>query len=405
MPATHGYGPTARNRGLANIHILGPPLRAMPSSVVTLHYALQAATLALLLGLARDGARATLLSAAANVDAFQNPNLYGNPLNTGANYFFMIFFVLVTLYNVVMLRWLRYWWYNVAFICGYLLQFLGYLGRVLSLSDYTNFDDYLLQFVCLTLLPVFLMGGIYFFITQLVVVHGQHYSLIKPMYYLYLFVLCDVVLLVVQASGGGIALSSFEGLSSSKTGTWVMFAGVLFQVVAMLAFLVLWLAFFYRMCFLPRPEPRWRPGIVTFLKLILCTPSALQYRRTLEPFYTPRFKSVRARPLVPWFPLAITVYVIMVFVRCVYRVVELEAGFDGYLMEHELLMMALDTSMITGSALILLFFHPLWVFGTDAGLGLKDVNKECGLAGQATGDDSFESASILEKATSNFSSS
>ena len=71
-------------------------------------------------------------------------------------------------FAIACLMWIksRYWWFNVAWTCGTALEFLGYLGRVLSFSDMKKFDYYLLQLIALTLSPVFLMAGIYFYLVN-----------------------------------------------------------------------------------------------------------------------------------------------------------------------------------------------------------------------------------------------
>ena len=79
----------------------------------------------------------------------------------------------------------KYWWYNVTFVCGYGLEFVGFLGRVLSFNDTSNMSHYIMQSVALTIAPAFIMAGVYFLFGQLVVIHGRQYSVLKPMWYSY----------------------------------------------------------------------------------------------------------------------------------------------------------------------------------------------------------------------------
>lgn len=76
-------------------------------------------------------------------------------LSRPANIIFLVVFAIMVLTTLLMWYKSRYWWFNVTWTCGTVLEFLGYLGRVLSFGDMTNFDYYILQLVCLTLSPVF----------------------------------------------------------------------------------------------------------------------------------------------------------------------------------------------------------------------------------------------------------
>lgn len=308
-------------------------------------------------------------------------NVYNGELSAGGNYFYTVLFALLMLFNIGMMYKLRFWWYNVTFVIGFLLQFLGYLARVLSLHRLWDIDLYLMQFVCLTISPVFLMAGLYFFLGQLIVMHGRHYSRVKPMTYAYIFVVCDVVSLIIQAAGGGIASSAVQQHELSTSGRWIMFGGVLFQVVAMTVFLVLLFFFLWKLWFQDlgkeAPAKIGKPSILSYLKMLLCTPSSVEYRRTvLERFYDTRFSELRNRKLMPFFPLIVVFAVIVIYIRCIYRVVELQQGFTGFLMTHDPFIMTLDAMLITLCGLVFIPFHPVFVFGSSADLGAKSLRVE-----------------------------
>ncbi|CAL1201512.1 unnamed protein product [Candida parapsilosis] len=65
----------------------------------------------------------------------------------------------------------------------------------------TYFPYYLLQLIVLTIAPAFIMGGIYFLLGQLVIIHGRQFSVLKPLWYAYIFIACDITSLVIQAIG------------------------------------------------------------------------------------------------------------------------------------------------------------------------------------------------------------
>lgn len=308
-------------------------------------------------------------------------NLYGHYLNRGGNIFFFIFFLAVLLFNVGMLRYSRYHWYNITFVCGFVLQVLCFLGRILSFTDDTNINYYLLQYVSSMLSPAFIMGGIYFLFAQNVVVHGRSYSILKPMWYSYFFVFCDVFSLIIQGIGGGMASVASKNNQDPHPGTWTMFGGVVFQVVAMSIFIIFWLEFITRIHFKDAKKITTdikykKKSIKNWFLLLLNVKSVHSYRQNeLEQFYNPKYASIRARRFVPYYPLAISVSVLVIYIRCIYRVVELKQGFSGYLITHEVFLMTLDALMIAIAGLIFIPFHPVIVFGKENVLKLATIKQ------------------------------
>lgn len=323
-----------------------------------------------------------IVEAAYNLkDLAEDQSFYGHYLNRGGNIFFFAFFTLIALFNIGMLRWSRYHWFNITFICGFVLEFLGFLGRILAFTDDANLNYYLLQYVSLSISPAFIMGGIYFLFAQNVVVHGRQYSVLKPMWYSYFFVFCDVVSLLVQAVGGAMASIAAQNQTDSRPGTWIMFGGVLFQLVAMTVFIVFWFEFIDRLNFrnakaTPTDSPLQRKTVANWFKMWLHVKSVRTYKQThLEQFYNPKYADIRQRKLFPYYPVAISLAVLVIYIRCVYRVIELQQGFDGYLITHEVFLMTLDATLIAIAALIFVPFHPVFVFGKNNILEVATIKK------------------------------
>lgn len=300
-------------------------------------------------------------------------------LSRPANIIFLVVFAIMVLTTLLMWYKSRYWWFNVTWTCGTVLEFLGYLGRVLSFGDMTNFDYYILQLVCLTLSPVFLMAAIYNLFGQLVVIHGRHYSWLKPMYYSYIFITCDVISLVVQAVGGGLSAVAASEYDDVDPGTYTMIAGIAFQVFSMSVFLLFWFRFVWNMYFMDVNNekignPLQKKTFANYLKLLINGKSANEYKQNeLEKYYVPQHRKIRERKLYNFYALGITLAVIAVFIRCIYRVVELAQGFSGYLITHEVYIMTLDATMIAICCIIFVLFHPQIIMGTGNVIGLKSM--------------------------------
>lgn len=298
------------------------------------------------------------------------------------NIFFFILFVGMLLFLVLMLLRSRYHWYNVTFILGFGFQAGGFGLRILAFSDNTKMMYYAGQSFLLTLSPAFIMAGIYFLFAQCVIVHGKQYSVLKPMWYSYFFIGCDIVSLLVQGAGGALAQSATDTGKSASLAMWVMFAGIMIQTLAMTIFLYFWFEFNHRLYFKDRDSV---PGyseykqctFKTYMKALFAAPSARYYKKTqLEPFYNPRYSHLRLGSLLEHFKWAVSIAVILIYIRCVFRTVELKQGFEGYLATHEIYLLVLDSLMIAAAGFLLLPFHPVFMFGRENILKLANVKGE-----------------------------
>lgn len=104
-----------------------------------------------------------------------------------------------------------------------------------------------MQICCLIIAPAFLAAGVYLTLKHLVIAFGPEYSLLRPAYYTWIFILCDILSLIIQGAGGGIAASAPpDDSKSTKLGGNLMLAGIVWQVFTMLVFAGLAADFFLR---------------------------------------------------------------------------------------------------------------------------------------------------------------
>lgn len=327
-----------------------------------------------------------IFDATLNLKALEwDQNLFNLVLSRPGNIIYLVVYLIIFLYTALMVFKSRYWWYNITFFCGYRLEFIGFLGRVLAFSDDTNMKFYLMQIICLTIAPAFIMAGIYFLFAQLVVIHGRQYSVLKPMWYSYFFIATDVLSLLIQAGGGASASIASQNHTDTRPGTNTMIAGIVVQVVAMTVFLLFWAEFLNRIYFKNSRNPSSsnegnspyaKRSFGNLFKLLFNFKSIREYRAIhLEQFYNPKFDHIRQKRLFNWMPLAMTVAVVTIYIRCVYRVVELAQGFGGFLINHEVFLMVLDAMMVAIAGLIFIPFHPVWVFGKENVVKLATIKR------------------------------
>ncbi|KAI3406298.1 RSB1 [Candida oxycetoniae] len=311
-------------------------------------------------------------------------NLYDYNPNLAGNIIYLVVYALILLYVLLMVIKSRYWWFNVTFVCGFALEMIGFIGRVKA-HDNTNVDSfYLMQIVCLTIAPAFIMAGIYFLFGQLVVIHGRQFSVLRPMWYSYFFIATDVLSLIIQAGGGGAASVAASQHTNAKPGTNTMIAGIAMQLFSMTIFLLFWIEFLNRIYFKKTHDaneqmvdsPFRRRSLANFFRLLFNSKSIREYRHThLEKFYNQKFAALRRKTLFDWMPLAMSCAVIVVYVRCIYRVVELAEGFGGFLYSHEAYVLVLDAAMIAICGLVYVPFHPVWVFGVENNVKLAHIKR------------------------------
>ena len=142
----------------------------------------------------------------------------------------------------------------------------------------------------------------------------------------------DFISLVLQGAGGGLSATADDG-SGSDTGRYIMIAGVVFQVVCLATFMALWAEF------------------------------SLRLRKTPEIQREIRFAELRSTRKFHYFTFAVWFAVILIFIRSVYRVAELQQGFDGPIAQNEPLFMVLEGPMIFLAVTALTILHPGFAFG------------------------------------------
>lgn len=131
---------------------------------------------------------------------------------------------------------------------------------------------------------------------------GPQYSRFSPKFYYWIFIPCDVLSLVLQAVGG--ALSS-DSNGNSKVAVDVAIAGLSFQVFTLCVFIGLVIEYAVRVSRVPDRQSQ----------------------------LSGRFKM---------FCGFLAMAVLLIFIRCVYRIDELSDGYNGPLIHNEGLFIGLE---------------------------------------------------------------
>ncbi|OOO09400.1 RTA-like protein [Aspergillus oryzae] len=248
---------------------------------------------------------------------------YGYQPSLAAGIVFCVLFGTSMVAHTAQSFWSRKWW-CLLFAIGCLTEVLGWAARTWSAECPYQTDAFLMQISTLIIGPTFFTAGIYVLLGQLIALLGPESSILRPSWYLWIFCTCDIVSLVVQAVGGGMASSAASEVDGDTApGTNTMVAGIVFQMAAITAFAFCGIDFLVR-C--RRPQLRAR--------------------------FTPRM-----RLLV----LATTFSVVCIYVRSIYRTIELLEGWSGYLITREWFFIGLDGIPMVLAVVVFNIFHPYWL--------------------------------------------
>ncbi|EEA25567.1 hypothetical protein TMatcc_006204 [Talaromyces marneffei ATCC 18224] len=207
----------------------------------------------------------------------------------------------------------RFWMVRVIpsllLAIGAIIELVGWAARIWSSKCPYNDSSFKTQVTLLVIGPVFFTAAIYLFLGELIRHYGERYSLLKPKTYLWTFITADVVSLLIQAAGAGIASSQLTNPGgSAKHGSDVVAGGMIFQIVAMTVFVA---------CF----------GV--FINRMYGALSINGVRRMDNYMIT-----------------AIIFSLVVIYIRNIFRAVQMTQGFTGSLFIHEGYFIALDGAMM-----------------------------------------------------------
>ncbi|POR38621.1 Sphingoid long-chain base transporter RSB1 [Tolypocladium paradoxum] len=258
-------------------------------------------------------------------------NFYSYRIDIAANAAFLAIFAASLLgYAATLAVTRRAVAFNVALMLGLVCEVLGYAGRVMSWRNPWDENGFFMQICCLTIGPAFVAAGIYLCLRRIVSAFGPENSRIPPEYYTRIFIPCDVVSLILQAAGGGMAAVSIHGSGSAATGTHIMIAGLAFQVATIVGFIIASLDFALR-------------THRASASAVARDPALVRMRATR------RFRGFLA---------ALALSIICVLWRSAFRVAELSEGWSGPIISKQGLFIGFEGVLIVVAVLALNVFHP-----------------------------------------------
>ncbi|KAG8990457.1 hypothetical protein FRB94_000291 [Tulasnella sp. JGI-2019a] len=263
---------------------------------------------------------------------------------------------LVHLYQAFRYR-VKKWWIPTVVTCG-LVEVLGWSGRVWGSQNIWSQDPYIMQIVCTIFAPSFMTAAFFITFIHIITIIGPEYSRLSPMIYSSLFVGVDVIALIIQSVGGGMAATASTHQGSAN-GAHVMVGGIILQMAAITIYSLTSIEYFWRV-FIERPlRPRDVAGSQDAPSLPQSEAPTLNAATAEKSKYVNRHRGTdNLTPNVKSMLLGLAIATILVLIRSVYRTIELLDGWGGPIISNQTLFDCLDGIPISLAMVTLSFFHP-----------------------------------------------
>jgi hypothetical protein len=167
---------------------------------------------------------------------------------------------------------------------------------------------------------------------------GQRYSWLTPRWYLIIFISLDLISLIIQSIGGASASQAAEQNKDAGPGGRIMLYGIVLQMIALTIYVLLGTDFVVR-AYLNKPSR----------KVTSESASALADEKEQRPTIDRRTQIMLA---------GLVLNSVLLFIRAVYRTIELNNGWDGPIITNQALFNWLDGAPITLATFTFNILHP-----------------------------------------------
>ncbi|KZP33547.1 RTA1-domain-containing protein [Athelia psychrophila] len=245
---------------------------------------------------------------------------------------FVTLFGISSLIHLAQGIYYRMWWLFPTAILAGAAETLGWSARLWSSLNFLLDTPFMIQISVTIIAPTPLVAANFIILGRIVRKLGSRYSRLSPKWYTIVFCGFDIASLVVQALGGGIA-SGASTQSGTKLGANIMLGGIATQMVFITVYAALAAEFIWRF-FNDRPVR----GDATS-------------RQPEEP------RVVMDKQLKTMI-IALAFNTFCLYVRAVYRVIELSDGWNGKVISTQNYFNVFDGAMVVLAIYTLNFFHP-----------------------------------------------
>ncbi|PPR04405.1 hypothetical protein CVT26_004230 [Gymnopilus dilepis] len=228
----------------------------------------------------------------------------------------------------------RLWWIIPSIVFGGTLEIIGWTCRLLSSMHPLERLPYILQTTFTVLAPTPLLAANFMILADIIRKLGPSYSRLRPK-------------LSARGGGGGIAASSTTP-TTANLGADIVLGGLVFQTLVIVGYSICGVEFFMR--YLKRRPFRGKTNEVN---------EVIHGKLTWN---------------IQLMSYALVFNTFCLFIRAVYRIIELADGWEGKVIHTQVLFNVFDGTMITLAIWTTNFFHPGVLLAEPADTEIEYIN-------------------------------
>jgi len=263
-------------------------------------------------------------------------NLYGYVPTEWVCAVFVALFSVTTIGHVVEAFYFRLWWLLPTVCLAGLGEIIGWIGRLWSSHSPGDLNPYLIQICCTIIAPTPLVAANFVILGRLINYIGPQYSRLSPGWYTAVFCSADIVALIVQAVGGASASEAVENDKDPAKGGNIMLGGIVVQLVAITIYVTL----------------------ATEVVVRFYTKRPFRQSNNAREGSELGDEKPSLDRNVQLMIVGLSFSTICIFIRSVYRTIELSDGWSGRIIHTQRYFNILDGAMILLAMYTLNVFHP-----------------------------------------------
>ncbi|PCH39359.1 RTA1-like protein [Wolfiporia cocos MD-104 SS10] len=260
---------------------------------------------------------------------------YGYVPTAWVGILFVTLFGASTICHLIQAIHYRLWWLFPTVLLAGCMEIIGWIGRLWSSYNVLLNTPYMIQIILTILAPTPLVAANFIMLGKCIQRLGQQYSRLSAKQYTAIFLSCDIIALLVQGAGGGIASSSVGSGTSPDLGGNIMLGGIIFQLVAITLYVFLATEF--------------------VLRYLHNRPLKNRMNTTTSYYLDSRMKQML---------MALAFSSLCIYIRSWYRTIELANGWRGYIIRTQRYFVIMDALMIVLAMGVINIFHPGRLLGS-----------------------------------------
>ena len=253
--------------------------------------------------------------------------------------FITVFSVFLAIHLLTSLRYLQprffiYWG------LGLTAEIIAYAGRIWVTRSGGNLTRaFVMEYVTISIAPSILLTALYHTASQVYTVFNEEFLILDAKYFMKYLISFNIISGAIQGSGGGILSNYTSADVTGNKGLQLMVAGLSLQVVSLLIFQTVWYIFLVR--------------VYNSNKVYGDAQFCEQYH------------NVRERKYIYYFLATFSWALLYIFIRTIYRLVEMSNGLTSKLATREIYFNVLDGMMIALACFCITLLPPHFVFGDN----------------------------------------